>query len=79
MRPCPATLQLGGKARVRCWPWLSDRPLDEDEGACGDVLMRVMLRTEISRYDWVEEGKPYREWLVPADLLNALAKIELIE
>jgi hypothetical protein len=32
--------------------WLSDRPLDVDEG---------------------EEGKPYREWLIPAKTVNRLA------
>jgi hypothetical protein len=26
---------------------------------------------DISDLEWVEEGKPYREWLVPAALLNS--------
>jgi len=24
----------------------------------------------LATFEWVEEGKPYREWLVPAALLN---------
>ena len=27
----------------------------------------------ISDYEWVEEGKPYREWLMPAALVNSYA------
>ena len=57
---------------------LSDQPLDSNEGACGDVLLRVNLACtegEIADYEWVEEGKGYREWLIPAALLNRRAKI----
>jgi hypothetical protein len=58
--------------------WLSDQPLDSNEGACGDVLVRVNLactEREIADYEWVEEGKGCREWLIPAVLLNRRAKI----
>jgi hypothetical protein len=51
--------------------WLSDRPLDANEGAKGDtVLVIEMPEDEVLSYEWVEEGKPYREFLVPADLVN---------
>ena len=54
--------------------WLSDVPLDSNEGASGDVLFEVKVNLpapEMDYYEWVEEGKPYREWLIPAALLNA--------
>jgi hypothetical protein len=58
--------------------WLSGQPLDSNEGACGDVLLRVNLACtegEIADYEWIGEGKGYREWLIPAVLLNRRAKI----
>ena len=54
--------------------WVSDRPLDLNEGACGDTLLRITLAIDddaLSEFEWVEEDKGYREWLVPASLLNA--------
>jgi hypothetical protein len=51
--------------------WLSNVPLDENEGASGDTLLQVeLLEQTIADYEWIEDGKPYREWLVPARLLN---------
>jgi hypothetical protein len=60
--------------------WLSDRPLDENEGAIGDTLLQVdLLLTEhaIAEYEWSEEGKPYREWLMPAELINGNARVAI--
>jgi hypothetical protein len=60
--------------------WLSDRPLDENEGAIGDTLLEVDLSlTEdaIAEYEWTEEGKPYREWLMPAELINGNARVAI--
>ena len=53
--------------------WLSDRALDANEGAVGTVVLRVELtkdEPEIADFKWTEEGKPYREWLIPASLIN---------
>ncbi len=53
--------------------WLSDKPLDANEGAEGNTLLEVDLglsNREIDRFEWVEEGKPYREFLVPAGVVN---------
>jgi len=53
--------------------WLSDVPLDENEGACGDALLRVAIRAteeELTAFEWVEEGKGYREFLIPASWLK---------
>ena len=51
--------------------WLSNVPLDVNEGAKGDTLLQVELPEKmIAKFEWIEDGKPYREWLVPALLIN---------
>jgi hypothetical protein len=53
-------------------------PLDANDGAHGDVLFEVTLKLPeamISGYEWVEEGKGYREWLMPAAVLNSHATL----
>ena len=62
--------------------WLSNVPLDENEGAWGDVLLKVTLalpEKDIAQYEWIEEGKGYREWLLPADLINREGAVEVAE
>jgi hypothetical protein len=62
--------------------WLSNVPLDENEGAFGDILLEVTLEiteSEIGQYEWIEQGKPYREFLVPAAQINARMKIRVVE
>jgi hypothetical protein len=54
--------------------WLSNIPLDGNEGAYGDVLLEVNIdlpAADMDYYECVEEDKPYREWLIPAERLNA--------
>src|ERR1700722_2127622 len=54
--------------------WLSNVPLDINEGPDGETLLQVeLLEQTIANYEWIEDGKPYREWLVPARLLNEQA------
>jgi hypothetical protein len=57
--------------------WLSDRPLDDNEGASGNIVLQVSFppKINLADYEWVEEGKGYREWLVPADIINSEAKV----
>ena len=53
--------------------WLSDRPIDANEGAKGKVLLRVVLpidKRELRQYEWIKAGKSYREWQLPASLVN---------
>ena len=55
--------------------WLSDIPLDEtDGGPANGVLFEVVLDMpdhDLSEnYEWIQEGNPYREFLVPAKLIN---------
>jgi hypothetical protein len=61
--------------------WLSNVPLDIDEGAEGDILLQVgeLPEQAIAEYEWIEDGKPYREWLIPARLINELASVRIID
>jgi hypothetical protein len=61
--------------------WLSDRPADANEGAFGDTILRVAIPDDVDLddFEWIEEGKPIREWLVPADLLNACCTISIVD
>ena len=64
--------------------WVSDEPLDYDPGLSGEnieVLFRITLETteaDLAGYETSGEGKPWREWLVPAAILNA-GRIEEVE
>ena len=59
--------------------WISDLPLDEAEGAMGEALFALDIEEAfIAVYEWIEEGKPYREWMVPAALLNSQAEVKLL-
>lgn len=60
--------------------WLSNVPLDENEGACGDCLLEVLVELsdgEIAKYEWIEDGKPYREFLVPASVVNPVMHVRI--
>ena len=51
--------------------WIADQPLDENEGAKGNQVLWLEIPEKlIAPYEWIEEGKHYREFLVPAKLLN---------
>jgi len=58
--------------------WVSDRPLDNSEGASGETLLQIEIEeSTIAAYEWVAEGKPYREWLIPATVLNKVGQVKL--
>jgi len=60
--------------------WLSHEPLDCNEGAEGDTVLEVIFDCALDALDgweWVEENKPYREWLVPAEFINRNATVRL--
>jgi hypothetical protein len=61
--------------------WVSNYPLDCNEGAKGDDLLEVdckLNEAELADYEVIEEGKPYREWIVPAALLNANSTVRVL-
>jgi hypothetical protein len=60
--------------------FLSDKPLDANEGAGGDKLLEVTLPEDccdFSYYELVEDGKPYREWCIPAEVINRHGAVRL--
>ena len=60
--------------------WVSDQPQYNTEGASGDTLLQIEIAEEIvAPYEWVKEGKPYREWLIPAATLNRFGKVKLAD
>jgi hypothetical protein len=62
--------------------WLSNEPLGECEGAWGDTVLTVaftITEAELNFHEWVEEGKPYREWLIPAQIIKQFATVAVVE
>lgn len=47
---------------------LSNEPLDESTST---LLSLEIDERRIAEFEWLEEGKTYREWLVPAAVLNS--------
>ena len=61
--------------------WLSVEPLDSNEGAQGDTLLCVDLdctERDLSDFEWIEDGKTKREWLIPADLVNRRSRVSTV-
>ena len=58
--------------------FLSDTPLDINEGAQGDQVLMVEFLddVDVDDFELVEEGEPYRKWCVPAALINARATVK---
>jgi hypothetical protein len=55
--------------------WLSDSPLDEQSGGESGDAISVQIPDEIIEpYEWVDEHGGYREFLVPAEILNRYAR-----
>lgn len=52
--------------------WISAYPLTIQEGANSDAYLIIETIDEVAIEDFevIEEGKPYREWCVPATTLN---------
>ena len=60
--------------------WLADQPLDSNEGAKGEELLEVSVPDEVdlSGFEFIEDEKGYREWCVPAALINARGTIRQV-
>jgi hypothetical protein len=53
--------------------FVSDVPLDVNEGTADGPLFEIQLavdEADIDSYELIEEGKGYREWCIPAAILN---------
>jgi hypothetical protein len=73
---------IGSYGIDRNWSgvWFSDVPLSVFEAADGDAILAVDLpftETDLADYEWLEEGKAYREWLIPAELTNKKGTISI--
>jgi hypothetical protein len=57
--------------------WLSDCLLDENEGGCSEALLIVEIDAGlVEPYEWVSDpSMGYREFLVPAAIINAHATV----
>jgi hypothetical protein len=74
--------EVGNYLTDRLWSgvWFSNVPLDENECACGDTLLTIDIpETEILDYEWIEEGKGYREFLIPAETANRHGPPTIVE
>jgi hypothetical protein len=64
--------------------WLSDVPLDSND--FGRLDRNILLAVTIDEAELVDlevveegaEGRRYREWLVPAELINAKGKVRVV-
>jgi hypothetical protein len=57
--------------------WVSDRPLDNSEGASGEALLQIEIAEgDLAPFEWIKAGKTYREWLVPAAVLNEAGTVK---
>ena len=57
--------------------FVSDMPLDCNEGTKGaDLILVEVFEAEIAEHEWIdEEGlQPWREWCVPARMLNTFPR-----
>ena len=61
--------------------WLSDVPVDANDGAAGDVVLTLSIpEAVLAEWEWVEEGvKRYREFLVPAETVNRYGPPSVVE
>jgi hypothetical protein len=60
--------------------FLSDIPVDRNEGTKGRQLLEITLplSCDVSEYELIEKGKTYREWCVPAEIINKNATVRLL-
>ena len=59
--------------------WQSDKPVDPSRDG-DDTLFTIDIPEDvILEFEWVEEGKPIREFLVPATLVNSYGPPEITE
>ena len=67
----------------RAWTgvWLTSRPLDRNGRAETDTLLKVKLdvsERELGCWEWTGESRCFREWLIPAALINQRMTAEVV-
>ncbi len=66
----------------RIWSgvWLSARPLDSDGEDDNLLIIRLDIpEQQLARWEWTAEGQSYREWLMPAELINGVMTVALVD
>ena len=60
--------------------WLGDSPMSLNEGAKGEQVHRVEFHNDadLAASEVIEEHKGYREWCVPAEIINTRATVTLL-
>jgi len=60
--------------------FLGDSPMDINEVAKSDQVLRVEFpdNVDLDDFELIEDEKPYREWCVPAALINEHAVVTLM-
>lgn len=54
--------------------WFSDQTRQEMDLGSGGSVMSIdlaMAQQDLAAFEWTEDETPYREWLIPARLVNA--------
>lgn len=60
--------------------WLSDRPLDDQDQIRGDAVLAVEMPYDVAaEYEWTDGGDRYREFCVPAAIVNRYAPFVLVD
>jgi hypothetical protein len=67
-------VDLYSQTRGRRGVLLTDRR-EEDAAAMGGLVTIEMDESIVAEYEWIEEGKPYRQFLVPAAVVNEHGKV----
>lgn len=62
--------------------WLSNVPLDRNQGAKGEVLLEIEVDLSTQRlfdeFEVHEIGKPYREFVIPSAVLNGCYRATIV-
>jgi hypothetical protein len=59
--------------------WRASLAYDKHIDYVEEINQTVEVPEEtIARYEWIEDGEPYREWLGPADLINGYGPPRLV-
>ena len=71
-----------GEVKKAVGVWLSDRPLEEDQGPPGDAVLEVAMDvSEEALVLFQLEGVKWdaRLWIIPAELLNDRAHVRILQ
>ena len=68
----------------RIWTgvWLSSVPIDAKTGNQAEAVLRVKIEMDdrkLASWEWTSEGQNYRAWLIPANVINRCATVELAQ